>query len=851
MNTSIKRLRNKSVVATKSQLNISLSARAVVAALATVLCSMRLLAAEVFVDPGFVSEQVVDMPANTPVGVAWDPDGRMFIWQKDGIVRIFENGALLPAPFLDFSANVNIWNDNGMTSFAFDPNYASNGFVYLAYVVESGGNPNDDSPKIARVVRVTANPANRNVMLPGSEVVIFDNIPDREGTHNTGCIRFGADGMLYVGIGDGAGPSFVDPDAFGAQDLNNIRGKIFRIRPDGSAPSDNPFYDGTQSLRSKVWCHGVRNPYRFSMHPVNQEPYIADVGWNDWEEIGRGRRGGNLGWPYYEGHWLQPGYNAIGGPAPDPSTLVFPLHDYSHSSGDLNQAGTCLVGGDFYTGTRYPAPYRGNYFYADYSGNWIHRMVLDSNGDFVSVQRFATGLLGPTCIEQGPDGYLYLVNLNSGQIRRIRYDGVVAVASATPSSGYSPLQVSFSSVGSVDSNGGTLTYLWNFGDGGSSTSTAANPTHTYTFGTVRTFTATLTVRNPGNQTATASTTVTVGSLPPNPVISAPANGTGYIPGQTVTFQGAATDPEDGPIAAANLSWMVLLHHNQHIHIVNTAVGAQGSFTVANHGPIGTFFYELVLTARDSSGLEGSTSISLPVNSDSVPPSAPTGLVASAVAPGVVDLSWTAATDNGAVDSYILERLNPGGLDYVQISSLIETSYSDLGLGGQQVYSYRVRAVDASGNLGPYSNVATVTTLPTSPQLEGLVAAYGFDEGTGIAVGDASGNGNNGGIGAAAWTTSGKYGKALTFNGANALVTVGDANSLDLTTGMTLEAWVYPTGGGGWRDVIYKGPDDTYYLMGSSDNGTPPLGGVLTVSTKLSVAVNVPSLTLTVIVALPD
>jgi hypothetical protein len=379
-------------------------------------------------------------------------------------------------------------------------------------------------------------------------------------------------------------------------------------------------------------------------------------------------------------------------------------------------------------------------------------------------------------------------------------------------------------VGSVDSNGGTLTYLWNFGDGGSSTSTAANPTHTYTFGTVRTFTATLTVRNPGNQTATASTTVTVGSLPPNPVISAPANGTGYIPGQTVTFQGAATDPEDGPIAAANLSWMVLLHHNQHIHIVNTAVGAQGSFTVANHGPIGTFFYELVLTARDSSGLEGSTSISLPVNSDSVPPSAPTGLVASAVAPGVVDLSWTAATDNGAVDSYILERLNPGGLDYVQISSLIETSYSDLGLGGQQVYSYRVRAVDASGNLGPYSNVATVTTLPTSPQLEGLVAAYGFDEGTGIAVGDASGNGNNGGIGAAAWTTSGKYGKALTFNGANALVTVGDANSLDLTTGMTLEAWVYPTGGGGWRDVIYKGPDDTYYLMGSSDNGTPAIGG---------------------------
>jgi chitodextrinase len=105
-----------------------------------------------------------------------------------------------------------------------------------------------------------------------------------------------------------------------------------------------------------------------------------------------------------------------------------------------------------------------------------------------------------------------------------------------------------------------------------------------------------------------------------------------------------------------------------------------------------------------------------------------------------------------------------------------------------------------------------------------VAAYGFNEGFGTIVTDASGNGNTGTIGTATWTTSGKYGNALSFNGTSARVTVNDSNSLDLTTGMTLEAWLFPTAVGGWRDVIYKGTDDIYYLMGSSDNSTPAIGG---------------------------
>jgi hypothetical protein len=106
----------------------------------------------------------------------------------------------------------------------------------------------------------------------------------------------------------------------------------------------------------------------------------------------------------------------------------------------------------------------------------------------------------------------------------------------------------------------------------------------------------------------------------------------------------------------------------------------------------------------------------------------------------------------------------------------------------------------------------------------LVAAYGFEEGSGTVVNDVSGNGNDGAIANATWTTSGKFGSALTFNGTSALVTVNDSASLRLTGGMTLEAWMYPTSvGTSWRDVIYKG-DDIYFLLGASPNASRPEAG---------------------------
>jgi chitodextrinase len=256
------------------------------------------------------------------------------------------------------------------------------------------------------------------------------------------------------------------------------------------------------------------------------------------------------------------------------------------------------------------------------------------------------------------------------------------------------------------------------------------------------------------------------------------------------------------------------------------IAAPGATSFNDTGLTAATSYSYRVRAVDGAGNLGAYSAVASATTlapDLTAPSMPTGLTATAASASQVNLSWTASTDNVAVTGYILQRcVGAGCTAWVTIASPTGTTYNDTGLSATTTYRYWVRATDAAGNLSPWSSIVTVTTL--TPDTSGLVAAYGFDEGAGTTIRDASGQNNNGVATAAAWTT-GKFGNALVFNGTSSQVTIPDAPSLRLTAAMTLEAWVFPTSTPtGWRAIVDKNVDG-YYLMASTDNGNlPGVGG---------------------------
>ena len=258
-------------------------------------------------------------------------------------------------------------------------------------------------------------------------------------------------------------------------------------------------------------------------------------------------------------------------------------------------------------------------------------------------------------------------------------------------------------------------------------------------------------------------------------------------------------------------------------VQNVMIGRRSSGGFYFQGRIDELRVYNVAVSQAKIQADMNTPVSAPP-ADTTVPTAPASLTATPASSSQVNLSWAAAADNIAVTGYRVERCQDATCTtFSQIAATgTGTTYNDTTVDANTTYRYRVRATDAAGNLGPYSPIANATT-PTAPPA-GLVAAYSFDEGTGTTVADASGTGNGGAIGTATWSTLGKNGNALSFNGTSARVTVPDAPSLRLTNAMTLEAWVFPTKRSTvWRDVIFKGDD--YFLMSSTHvSSRPAVGG---------------------------
>ncbi len=366
-----------------------------------------------------------------PTAFTFLPDGRILVAEKAGVVRVVKDGTLLDRPFLDFTTRVNTYSNRGFLAIRASPDFETSGLVYVYYVLEDGRG-DEAAPRTTRLSRVRAD---GDVAAPGSEEVVLgreragscndlargaDCIP-ADGDHNGGGIVFAADGTMFVTIGDGwlGTPNF-NANSLRSQDLDSLAGKLLHITRDGEGIASNPFWTGDPDAnRSKVWAYGLRNPWRVSLRPGTGVPYVGDVGWNEQEEIDVGRRGGNYGWPCYEGRARRTEYSSHAtcrelykrGRA----AVVFPL------SVQLHPGSTSITGGTFATSTTYPVGVRNAYFYADFGQNWLRHLAVDAEDELIpgSDVEFGRELAGPVSIETGPDGTIYYLAINSGELRHL------------------------------------------------------------------------------------------------------------------------------------------------------------------------------------------------------------------------------------------------------------------------------------------------------------------------------------------------------------------------------------------------------------------------------------------------
>jgi len=366
--------------------------------LAALICGLFLLSSVSAVNaatlpPGFTETSINGLSNPTAMEVA--PDGRIFVCQQGGSLRVIKNGVLLSTPFVTLNVDAN--GERGLLGIAFDPNFASNNFLYLYYTVPS-------TPRHNRVSRFTAN---GDVVVPGSELIILelDNLSSAT-NHNGGAIHFGPDGKLYVAVGENANGS-------NSQTLSNRLGKVLRINSNGMIPTDNPFFTTAEGDNRSIWALGLRNPFTFAFQPGTGRLFINDVGEVTWEEINDGIAGSNYGWPNTEGVTNNPAFRS-------------PLFAYTH--GFSATTGCAIAGGAFYNPAtvQFPASFVGKYFFADLCSGWI-RLFDPATA---TASGFATNISQPVDLKVVADGSLYYLARGAGAVVRVQFTDPVLISEA-------------------------------------------------------------------------------------------------------------------------------------------------------------------------------------------------------------------------------------------------------------------------------------------------------------------------------------------------------------------------------------------------------------------------------------
>lgn len=338
------------------------------------------------------TEQTVAGGLSEATAMEIAPDGRIFVTEQTGKLRIIDtNNQLLATPFVTLT--VDSAGERGLLGITFDPQFATNQFLYVYYTVNVGGASHN------RVSRFTAN---GNVAQAGSERVIVDlEVLSSATNHNGGALHIGKDNKLYVGVGENA-------NGANAQSLTTRLGKILRYNLDGTIPTDNPKTFGslgtTSGIYDAIWAVGLRNPFSFSVQPGTGRLFINDVGQNTYEEIDNGVAGANYGWPNAEGPSSNPAYTN-------------PVFYYGHGSG--TSLGFAITGGSFYNPatTQFPADYTGDYFFADFVNSWIRRLDPATG----SVTLLASNLSNPVDLKVDSAGNLLYLARGTGAVNKIQY----------------------------------------------------------------------------------------------------------------------------------------------------------------------------------------------------------------------------------------------------------------------------------------------------------------------------------------------------------------------------------------------------------------------------------------------
>lgn len=611
------------------------------------------------------SRMVLTDQAANPMSMAVAPDGRVLYVERTGELWVWSPttgratlGGTLP---VDTSA------ENGLLGIALDPQFAQNGWVYL-YHSAPVTNPPPPGPPGRNTLSRFVMRADGTLDLASRHDIL--QVPsERQCCHEGGSIAFGPDGSLFLSVGDNTNPfpanGYAPLDERPGHETENsqrtaqnpfdLRGKILRIRPDGSIPPGNLFPpDGSQGL-PQIFTMGSRNPFRIAVDRATGRLFWGEVGPDAFLDSSRGPRGfdeinvaaspGNYGWPYCIGDnlayadWDYTTSSATGAFTCDgyrPAVLAYDYLnvDYLALGNALPTEGTTYTGRTAIAGTFYrrppgdapwapPAPFSDTLFMTDWTRDVLASADVAADGSLRSLRRMLPWekFLRPIDVEVGPDGAFYVLEYGSGyfgdntdaRLSRIEYsdDGnlrPIANISASARFGAAPLTVTFSAEGSRAPGQGDELVRWEWDFDADGRVDSREPVVQHTFRQNGGYDVTLVVTtDAGRRSFPVSTRLIVGNTEPVVEILAPQDGIRVRNGSRLQFQGRVSDAEDGVVPCNALLWDVRLGHNAHAHPNGVMFGCTPTLDVAiptNHGDATNLFLAVELTYTDQGGPGG-------------------------------------------------------------------------------------------------------------------------------------------------------------------------------------------------------------------------------------------------------